>query len=442
MRWAMLDEVKRAIRSSNMLQHGEAVHVAVSGGVDSMVLLHVLRSLGYSCSVAHVDHGLRGIESTGDRDFIEEYCSKHNVPFRSVEVDVRSRLEEGIGSVQMAARELRYAWFEALHAEEPMPVALGHHQDDATETLFINLLRGTGLHGWASIPPISGFFVRPLLGVNRAAILAYATQHQIPFREDSSNTDPKYLRNRIRHELLPMLEDLRPGALRAIGRSVVALRELQSAADRSLIGELSGSVPEPNAPFCLLFDRIEELPSARVALDLILRPLGFHPSTIERIGSAITERSTGAVFRTGNWFLCIDRSGIIVEREKGEFPRYIIDQEGVVQTQASPFQWRSEKGPVPIPAGMHEVVLDADKLEFPVELRPWFDADRIRPIGLAGSKLVSDILIDAKVPMTDKAGCYVLTSGDEVVWVVGHRLAEGFSAGPLTDRVLRIRTRE
>ena len=442
MRWAMLDEVKRTIRSSSMLRSGEAVRVAVSGGSDSMVLLHVLRSLGYACNVAHVDHGLRGSESTGDRNFVEEFCSTRGVPFRSVEVDVRSRADEGIGSVQMAARELRYAWFEALHAEDPMPTALGHHEDDATETLFINLLRGTGLHGWASIPPISGFFVRPLIGVSRATILAFATEHRIPFREDSSNTDPKYLRNRIRHELLPLLEDLRPGARGAIGRSVVALRELQNAADRSFTHELSGLAPEENAPFCLPFERFEELPFAQVALSLLLRPLGFHPNTIDRIGSAITERSTGAVFRTGNWSLCVDRSGIIVVSAKGEFPSYVVDENGSATPNSSPFQWRMEKGPVPVPVGMHEVILDADELAFPLELRPWCEADRIKPIGLAGSKLVSDILIDAKVPMIDKASSYVLISGGEVVWVVGHRLAEGFSAGPKAQRVLWIGSRK
>ena len=221
----MLAEVERYIRRERMLEAEQPVLVAVSGGVDSMVLLHVLRALGHPCEVGHVDHGLRGAESDADRAFVEEHCRVNDIPFRVTKVDPKASAKGMEVSVQMAGRELRYAWFAELLKELGRPLAMGHHRDDATETLFINLLRGTGAHGWASIPPVSGNIVRPLLCVDRDAILTYAREDQVQFREDSSNADPKYLRNRIRHELLPLIEAMRPGAHKAIARSVDLLRE-------------------------------------------------------------------------------------------------------------------------------------------------------------------------------------------------------------------------
>src|SRR6185369_6852860 len=169
----MRTEVERFIAREQLLAEREPVWVAVSGGVDSMVLLHLLRALGHPCSVVHVDHGLRGTESDGDRAFVEAYCTERKVPFRALRVDPVAEAEEQGGSVQMAARDLRYAGFNELLREGPHRMALGHHADDAVETLLLHLMRGTGVHGWAAIPAKAGAFVRPLLAVDRAAIQAY-----------------------------------------------------------------------------------------------------------------------------------------------------------------------------------------------------------------------------------------------------------------------------
>ena len=432
----MLDEVRRFIRRERMLQQGEPVWVAVSGGIDSMVLLHVLRELGHPCSVAHVDHGLRGAESDADRAFVEDHCKHLGVPFRTLTVDVMAHARANHLSIQSAGREIRYDWLGELWRERPMPIAMGHHADDAVESLFINLLRGTGAHGWSAIRPVSGMYIRPLLSVGREAVARYAAEQQVPYREDASNADPKYLRNRIRHEVLPLLGSIRPGALRTMSRSINLLRELEEAGQQVSIAALAGVKSYPDGTIHVPFARIEGSLVPNLVLHRVLRHIGFHPDTMDRIRDAIAERNTGAVFAAGPWRVCVDREVLIIGPAVTEYPAYVIDP-AMSDRSVGPFFWSLSEGPVAMaPSGTDEVWLDADRLSFPIGIRPWRAGDRIRPIGLGGSKLVSDILIDAKVPANGKPGVYVLESDGAIVWVVGHRIAEGYQATAQSGSVL------
>lgn len=298
----LIAEVQRFMRREDVLPPGAPTLVAVSGGADSMVLLHVLRALGHPCSVVHVDHGLRGAESDGDRAFVEEHCEKLGIPCHIERVDVRSLTDKGAASTQMAARALRQACFERMHAAKGLPVAQGHHADDTIETLFIHLLRGTGVRGWAGILPKQGIYRRPLLSTSRAAIRAFASENAIPFREDSSNAERDYLRNRIRLDLLPLLEDLRPGASKTIARSISDLRGLIQAA-----------LPEEAAvegPCCIARASALEDP---LRLRSMLRPLGFHPALMDRVWDALLSRSTGVAFSSAKWRISVARDGLVIE---------------------------------------------------------------------------------------------------------------------------------
>jgi tRNA(Ile)-lysidine synthase len=235
-----------------------------------------------------------------------------------------------------------------------------------------------------------------------------------------------------------VLENLRPGAQQVLGRAVSSLRDVVAAADRANHVEMGGWLPPENAPVCLLFTQLDILPSLTMSLTQLLRPRGFHPDSIDRLERAMAERSTGAVFRAGRWRACVDRHGVIIDEDPGAWPTYAVDP----QEEAAyglPYGCSLEQGPVAVPADLREVVLDADQLAFPLELRPWRVGDRLRPLGLGGSKLVSDVLVDAKVPQTEKEGTYVLVSGGTIVWLVGHRIAEGFQATATTQHVLRLR---
>ncbi|HNK69603.1 MAG TPA: tRNA lysidine(34) synthetase TilS [Flavobacteriales bacterium] len=434
----MRSRIARYIRQEKLLEHGQPVRVAVSGGVDSMVLVHVLRDLGHPCSVVHVDHGLRGSESDTDAAFVQAYCHREKIPFVSTRVDVESHAKGTGISTQMAARELRYKWFHELHAADGLSIALAHHSDDAVETLLINLMRGTGTHGWAGIRPKTGPFVRPLLATDRGEVARYARDHGIAFREDGSNTDPHYQRNRIRHEVLPLLEELRPGALRAMGRSVAVLRDLETVAMHLVDQEVSGFLADASGRTVVPYSAIERSASPALLLNALLRPRGFHPDVVARVHDAIAERRAGALFEAQGHQVNVDRDELLITPVSTAGRAWWIERDSTPPADAW-FRWSFSSPGVPVHVGMNEVWLDADRLAFPLELRPWRAGDRIRPMGLGGSKLVSDVLTDAKVSRADKPHTYVLVSADEVVWVAGHRLAEGYRAGPATRNVLHIR---
>lgn len=436
----MLAEVRRFMRREAMLSSNVPTWVAVSGGVDSMVLLHVLREFGHDCIVAHVDHGLRGAASDGDRQFVEEQATRLGLPFRSVRVDVKAAAD-GI-SVQMAARELRYDWFSELLFEGPARLAMGHHRDDATETLLLNLLRGTGTNGWAGIQPVAsipgGLIYRPLLCVGREEIMAYARANDILFREDASNADPKYLRNRVRNELLPFLEELRPGSRTALARATDRLREMTIAAGRWTEQATARLVPDEEGVLRIPIELLRTSATPHLLLHRLLRDQGPHPDMIEQLIDAVHNGSTGAIFHMGNCRITVDRDHVVVDHATDGFPSFTInlaDENGA----AGPFRWEKCDGSaLPKAFDPHTAWLDLAKLKEPLVLRPWEEGDRMRPHGLGGSKLVSDLLIDAKVPRNEKAGTYVLESDATIVWLVGHRIAEGVSAKGTSTSVLRV----
>jgi tRNA(Ile)-lysidine synthase len=437
----MLAEVRRTIRREGMLRPDEPVWVAVSGGVDSMVLLHVLLELGHPCSVAHVDHGLRGAESDADRDLVEARARALGLPFRSVRVDPKAAI--GGGSVQMAARDLRYAWFGELLREGPHTMALGHHRDDVAETLLLHLLRGIGTHGWAGIPPVTvldaGMLCRPLFDVGREAILAYAKERAINFREDASNTDPKYLRNRVRGELLPLMEALRPGARRTLARGAGLMRELRAAAEAHVDHVLQGAVTRVGELILIDLERVLGSPAPHVLLAEALKGADPHPDQLGQLLEAARSRSVGAVFQWGNTQVTVERGRLVVGSAPGGFPSFSIAMAERMEGHAGPFTWRQcAPEAVDLAQGMDTAWLDLDNLEFPLLLRPWQPGDRMKPVGTRGSKLVSDILTDAGTVGHERSGAYVLVSAGEVVWLAGHRIAAGVSPGNGTREVLRL----
>lgn len=434
----MRAEVRHFLAHELHVPAGAPLWVAVSGGVDSMVLLHELRALGHPCSVAHVDHGLRGAESDGDRAFVESHCRALGIPCRVQRVDPAAYARLHGVSTQMAARTLRQAWFHELCEEQRMPLALGHHRDDVIETFLLHLLRGIGADGWSSIPARSGPFIRPLLRIHRQAILEHARKERVPFREDGSNTDPHYLRNRVRHELLPLMEALRAGSRETLGRATDLLAEMQQAAaayvEGTLAGLRSGNGPVRRLPFSIL----EECRAPRILLQRAMAPATMHPHELEQVLRAVRDRSTGARFLASGLQIVVDRDELVLAPVPGEAPTFTVTDVPCEWT-SGPWHWHFSAGTRPTEHTDPNVVyLDRNKLKFPLGLRPWRAGDRMRPAGLGGSKAVSDLLIDAKVPLPEKALTYVLVSGEEIVWLAGHRLAEGVGAERGAADALRV----
>ena len=434
----MRDAVRTAIAKDQLADPNEPLWVAVSGGVDSMVLLHVLRSLGHPCHVAHVDHGLRGAASDGDRAFLEHYCKDNDIPFVAHHVEVRAAMEATGSSVQMAARELRLEWFNKLVLSGPEKLAMAHHADDSIETFFMGLLQGMGSQGWAGIPVRSGPFIRPLLNIGRKQILEYAFTNSIPWREDASNADTSYLRNRVRHELLPLLETWRPGTHRNLQRNTRLANELQGLATRRFTEVLKDVVPDADGSLRLPFTVITDSEAPFLFLHHVLRHKGFHPDRLAAILTSIEERNVGAIFLHGACQVLVDRKELVIGEVKGPFPIWQLNNPDHVPLEAPLSIEAAPLASMDLGVGRHVAWLDADRVSFPLTLRPWVHGDRITPIGLGGTKLVSDLLIDAKVPRDRKQSTYVLVQGDKVLWLCGHRLAEGIGASAATHKMLRV----
>lgn len=433
----MLDTVRTFIHRNHLLAQGEPLWVAVSGGVDSMVLLNVLGELGHPCHVAHVDHGLRGNESDADRVLVQDHCQAHGIPYVVNCVDVIAHASDTGTSTQMAARALRYAWFNNLVIQGPDKMALAHHADDTIETFFMGMMQGMGLQGWEGIPVQSGRFIRPLLGCRRVEIMDFARANNIPWREDASNSDTTYLRNRIRHELLPQLEQWRPGTHRNLARNVRLFRELDQLAQGAISSATEDLVPGPDGTLRVPFGRLRSHGAPLLTLHHLLRAKGFHPDQLEGILRAIDHARTGAVFLREGHQVLVDRNELVIGEAPGQLPVWSIPSADRVP-QDAPLRITVEAlGKGDPDNGPNVVRLDPGVLEFPLELRPWRDGDRMRPAGLGGSKLVSDILIDAKVPRDRKQRTYVLVQGDRILWLCGHRIDEGVHTANGDPEVLR-----
>jgi len=432
----MIDKVRHTIREHGLIQADEPVWVAVSGGVDSMVLLHVLQTLGHPCRVAHVDHGLRGEASDGDRAFVEAHCAEHGLPIEVVRVDVKARAEATGESTQMAARALRRAWFHQLMEHGPQKLASAHHADDAVETFFMGLIQGMGARGWGSIPVQKDEIIRPLIAVTREEILGYAREHDIRWREDASNTEEAYLRIRVRHELLPMLERWRPGTQRTIARNVRLFGELDQLARAAGENALNGIVPEADGTLRVPFQRILGS-TPLLVLHHLLRGQGFHPDRLDDILSAMREGRTGARFPGQEAEVFVDRRTLVLAPH-AVHPSWTIAAPDAIPTGPPISFVRCAASDIGSDPSKAIAWLDADNLSFPLHLRPWQAGDRMRPEGLGGSKLISDILTDAKVPRDTKERTYVLADAERIIWLCGWRLAEGVKATPVSRNVLRV----
>ncbi|MEX1133159.1 MAG: tRNA lysidine(34) synthetase TilS [Flavobacteriales bacterium] len=434
----MLEQVRALLQRESLVADRQALWVAVSGGLDSMVLLHVLRAMDHPCHVLHIDHGLRGSESTGDAAFVQKWCADHGIPCRTVPVDVKAYKATHGGSTQMAARALRYATFREVVQQGPNTLALAHHADDAVETFFTHLMRGMGAKGWKTIPPRSGSFIRPLLNVRRAQLEAYAKEHGIPHREDASNAELRYMRNRIRHVLMPLLETMRPGSGQVMVRNVQLLREMDAVVQAQLDALLKDRTPGVDGTLRMPIHDILSSSMPRLVLLRLLQRTDLHPDRLEDILLAMEQGRVGAQFPASGCTVFVDRTELVIAHERREQQEWTIPHPHAVPPGAPLRIDLCSTGEIDLTTGPTVAWLDADALGFPLVLRPWKAGNLMRPIGMQGSKLISDLLIDAKVPRDRKSGSLVLLSGERIVWACGLRIAEGVQATPGSRQVLRL----
>jgi tRNA(Ile)-lysidine synthase len=422
--------------------------VAVSGGVDSMVLTHLLSDMGFDIGLAHVNFGLRGKESDEDEIFITGFARERDIPLHLHHPETEIFAKVHRTSIQVAARELRYEWFRQLMKTVPYDYLLTAHQaDDNVETFFLNLHRRTGLAGLTGIPAVNGNIIRPLLPFSRKEILQYAQTHSIPWREDSSNAKRDYLRNNIRHTLIPALQSTFPDYLPAfqkVMRHLLHSKHLLS----DYMQYIKSRIWDEKHPWEVHIDipTLYTLPHPEDILFELLKDYGFASRTDIY---SLTEAQSGKTIFSESHRIIKDREKLIlvVLNQTPDIEILIKENQKHIQIPMhnKTFDLLIETYPMPREfsplATKDKVFFDLDKIRYPLKVRRWKAGDYFLPFGMNGRKKISDYLTDHKINLYDKENIYLLCDAEgEIIWLIGHRTDNRFRIDHKTKNILEIKT--
>ena len=441
------DKILRCISSALTdagINSGAQLLVGLSGGADSTALLVALRELGYGVEALHCNFELRGRESDGDEARCRALCRQHNVGLHVRHFRTQAYARRNGVSVEMAARRLRYEWFAEMSASlGAAAVCVGHHRDDNVETLLLNLVRGTGLRGLTGMRPVrrmdNGLVVlRPLLEVARADIEAWLQARDITWCTDSTNLDPDAAqRNSIRLQVVPLLERLHTGAAQRIAATAQRLSEAEALYDDALARATESVVHTVGKHKAIDVQALMATPAPRTVLHELLSPYGFHSAEVADIFAHL-DGDAGHVWHSSSGTRVLrDRGNLLIENdishsrvgdESDEVMYLPLEGLATTATGTRIMVRRMAVGPdFVVPREAATVCLDLHKLTLPLVVRRVASGDRFRPFGMTGTRLVSDYLTDAKVSLFDKERQLVVCSGDKIVWLVGHRAADGFA---------------
>ncbi len=432
----MISSFKEHIESNfPFLFDGRSI-IAVSGGVDSVVLTYLCKEIGLDIALAHCNFKLRGKASDEDQQFVEALGLKFNVEVFVQEFDTEAYAKLEKLSMQMAARELRYTWFEELCTHLHFDYLLtAHHADDNFETFLINVIRGSGIDGLNGIPAINDNIVRPLLPFSRTEIMSWAESSKINWREDQSNASTKYLRNKLRHEVIPILKSMNPQLLEGFASTTSHLREAQQIiSDR--IDEISDQVLEvtPNAIFIDIY-KIKELNNTKAYLYFLLKDYGF---TEWNDVNNLLDAQSGAQIYSQNWRLIKDREHLILTKQKETFEELKVTEElSTIELNNGTLLINKVSSLDDVVISANIIYVDGNKVSFPLSLRKWKEGDWFYPLGMQGKKKVSKYFKDEKFSLIDKEETWLLCSGEDIVWVVNHRADDRFKVTNNTSSVLQ-----
>jgi tRNA(Ile)-lysidine synthase len=434
------------IEKHRLLSPGATVIVGFSGGADSVALLHVLHRLGYKCIAAHCNFHLRGAESLRDETFACNFAQSLHIPVEKADFDTRRYASEQHISIEMAARDLRYAWFETLRVNcQAEAIAVAHHQDDSVETVLLNLIRSTGIRGLSGIRVRSGAVVRPLLGVDKKEILAYIREHRLDFVTDSSNRTLEYTRNIIRLQVLPLLQTINPSVTEAIERTADHLSQVvkvyEAAIDQAKSTVLASG---DNGAIRIDIKKIQTFPSPEALLYEILSGYGFNDSVIRDIGDALNGQA-GKLFYAPSHRLVKDREWLIIHPiDAAPTPDVSFDVPETMERMTIPLsltlsltmETLAYSPDFPFSSDKSVAYFDKDKLRFPLQLRKWREGDVFVPFGMKGKQKVGKYFKDHLFSRLQKEAAWLLCSGDDIIWIVNERSDNRYRTGQGTRSVL------
>ena len=433
----MLQKFQNHLLQNFQFLSGKKILLATSGGKDSMVLVHLFQQLYYQIGIAHCNFQLRGMESFEDQNFVQEYTATHDIPVFITQFDTKAFAEDYKVSTQVAARELRYNWFyELLETEKYDYILTAHHADDNLETFLINLSRGTGLDGLTGIPEQNDKVVRPLLVFNQEEIEEYARLNNIQWREDSSNASDKYLRNKIRHHLVPLLKEMNPNFLSSFHKTQTYLQEVQVMAEDASIMIYQQVARQENDTIYFDLKKLKKLPNYKSYLYQWLKEFGF--SAWEDIYDLVESQSGKSIFAP-EYRLLKDRDFLIlspIDFTVSNDKYYIQKDHSEVNI---PLKLTLCKVADISIVSNKTIFVDADKFCYPLVLRRWNEGDVFQPFGMNGkSKKVSKLFKDEKLSLLEKENVWILCSDNVIVWVIGIRQDERFKINTTTNNILKI----
>ncbi len=428
----MWSKVGEYIKKHNLLNTNSLYIVALSGGADSVALLLLLLEHGYQVHAAHCNFHLRGTESDRDEQFCIDLCRQHSVPLHRVHFDTQTYADLHKVSIEMAARELRYSWFEQLRQDLSADgICVAHHRDDSVETVLLNLVRGTGLRGLSGIQPRNGYILRPLLGVSREEIEAYLKMRGQTFVTDSTNLETDVLRNKVRLQVLPLLKTLNPGVLENIQRTAENLSEAQEILDVT-VGEYKDCKE-------LELKELDKYGSREYLIFEWLKYYGFNGTQVRQL----LEAETGKVFTSPKGFdVLVDRGRILVEPTLEELKPLKVPEEGRYLWDVK-WVFTVRKVGVYVSKVPYLATVDAQQVAFPLLVRRVEDGDWMIPYGMKGRKLLSDLMTDCKMSLFEKRRQLVVVDARGIlIWAVGLRVDSRVAVTPQTTEVLTLELSE
>jgi tRNA(Ile)-lysidine synthase len=441
----MIKDFREYIAENHLANDSDNILLAVSGGIDSMVMASLFLEAGYKTGIAHCNFSLRGKESDKDEELVSRFASIHNIPFYTTKFDTTdyARLK-GI-SIQMAARELRYEWFKKIMAENNYDhLAIAHNLNDNIETLLINLTRGTGITGLTGMKPASEKIIRPLLFATREEIEKYCIDHNIEYREDRSNAETKYTRNKIRHKIIPVLQEINPSILHTLAETSGRMSDINEIV-KSFISGIKDKICtiEGNN---ILFD-MEQLrlyANNRSIIFELFKIYGIGNENLHDLINVINGQ-TGCQIFTGSHRILNNRKELIVAPAENEvITDYVVNNiEGfktIPQIEKASIIDKDEN--FIISADSSIACIDSESISFPFRIRMWREGDVFQPLGMKHHKKLSDYFIDRKYSLIEKESKMVLESLGQIVWIIGDRLDDRFKITATTRKILRIQSKK
>ena len=435
----MLQQFENHIRKNFAFLKEKRVLVAVSGGVDSLVLLYLCHQLQLNFAAAHCNFQLRGDESDADEQFVKNLCQELHIPVFVQKFVTEAFAAQHKLSIQVVARKLRYDWFETILLNHDYDYILtAHHLDDSLETFLINFTRGTGLEGLTGIPEQNDKIIRPLLIFSREEIMTFAKENKVPWREDSSNATDKYWRNKIRHVVIPVLKELNPGLLSSFENTIEHLKQAQSLVDDASHVAYQKAVEETDNRLQINLNELMQYQNYKAYIYQWLKNMGFTDWTA--VYDLLNAQSGKQVFSDTHVVLK-DRNHLIVYPiQQVEETVYFIEQNQ--KDVKVPLKMAFCKAEAVSVQTTNTIFVDEAKLQFPLQIRKWQEGDVFHPLGMIGKKKVSKFFKDEKMALPDKLNTWILCSDNQIVWIIGKRADDRFKITNQTTSILQIQLQE